>query len=136
MPKELCCAVIDTKGRYNTPKDYAKKPVFDLYLTPERPPQVPFLHPIVPILFIVASTYPPKTVEAAGLDCGIPSFVIAKAVEHKGPKGTEAVDWILNPGHNGGTPLQAFRRALLEASKQWCEINKTEEPREQSPPYR
>ena len=125
VPKELCCAVIDTKGRYNTPRDYAKKPVFDLYLTPDRPPQGPFLHPIVPILFIVASTYPPETVEAAGLDCGVPSFVVAKAVDHRGPKGTEAVDWILNPGQKKGTALQALRQTLLEASEQWRKRNET-----------
>jgi hypothetical protein len=126
VPKELCCAVIDTKGRYNTPKDYAKKSAFDLHLTADVPPQLDFLRPIVPILFIVASTYPPETVEVAGLDCGLPTFVVAKAVEHKGPKGTEAVDWILNPGHNGISPLQAFRQGQLEAEDEWHKINVTE----------
>jgi hypothetical protein len=134
VPKELCCAVVDTKGRYNTPRDYAKKPVFDLYLTPDRPPQLPFLHPIVPILFIIASTYAPETVEAAGLDCGLPTFVVAKAVEHKGPRGTEAVDWVLHPGRNGVVPIQEFREALLAASEQWHMRSQARQSGEQSPP--
>jgi len=79
----------------------------------------------------VASTYPPETVEAAGLDCGIPSFVIAKAVDHKGPKGTDAVDWILNPGRNGIAPRPAFQQALLDASEQWHKRNKTGQTGEQ-----
>ena len=133
VPKELCCAVIDTKGRYDTPGDYAKKPVFDLHMTPDRPPQLQFLRPIVPILFIVASTYPPETVEAAGLNSNIPTFVVARAIDHKGPKGTEAVDWILNLGRNGVTPLQAFRQTLLEASEQWLKRNETRLPDKQSP---
>jgi hypothetical protein len=126
VPKELCCAVVDTKGRYNTPRDYAKKTVFNLDLTADLP-QLEFLGPaIVPILFIVASTNSPDTVEAAGLDCDLRTFVIAKAID-----GTAAVDWHLHPGRDSTPPLLAFRQALLDAAAAWDTRNTSEQPGEQ-----
>lgn len=121
VPKELCCAVIDTKGRYNTPREYASKSALDL---PNQcqVKQLAFLGPrILPVLFIVASNHAPATVEAAGRDCGIATFVIAKAVDHRGANPTVSVEWFLNPGHGGTAPLQALRQTLCLAATQWCE---------------
>ena len=79
-------------------------------------------------VFVKTHVRPPPdffATEAAGLDCGIPSFVIAKAVEHKGQKGTEAVDWFLNPGNDGVAPLHAFQQTVIDASEQWRKRNAT-----------
>jgi hypothetical protein len=121
----MCCAAIDTKGRYNSPQEYVKALAFDL---PNRcdVPQLGFIGgDIVPILFIVASTYSPETVEASGTQCGLSTFVLARAVDGKRPDGTVFVNWHLNPGHDTISPMQKFRDTLIRTADEWEERHRS-----------
>ena len=124
VPKELCCAVIDTKGRYNDPIEYSQKNAFNS-LNNCKTRQLEFLGAeIIPILFILASNVKPNTVEAKGESCGIPSFVIAKAIDHKPNNGKVNVEWILNSGKDNILPISRFKDTLILAAKKWDFKNK------------
>lgn len=123
VPKDLCCAVIDTKGRYETPKKYAEAVGFDLFNTCKRK-QLDFLGPqIAPILFIVASRSSAESIEAAGEACGISTFVMARAVDRKKAAWAEPVHWHLNSDAKGRIPLDRFREKLLRAAERWESTN-------------
>lgn len=119
VPKDLCCAVVDTKGRYNTPKKYAEAKAFN-------PPnncntkQLDFLgQNILPVLFIMATSRSPDRVEAEGEANGISTFVLAKAIDRKTSDWTNTVFWHLNQGMDGILPLSRFRETLRWAANQW-----------------
>lgn len=119
VPKDLCCAVVDTKGRYNTPKKYAEATAFDL---PNKckMKQLDFLGPkILPVLFIIASNFTPDRVEAEGEANGISTFVLAKAVDRKTSDWAGTAFWHLNPGKDGRLPMSRFRDKIRWAAKQW-----------------
>jgi hypothetical protein len=124
VPKDLCCAVIDTKGQYNTPKKYAEKTVFNSDLSGQLS-QIEFLKPqITPVLLILTSTLQPATVEIAGKDCGIETFVLARSINHKGGSGQEWVEWALNARQGSLAPLQALKALLLDAAQRWHRLQK------------
>ena len=119
VPKDLCCAVVDTKGRYNTPGKYAEATAFDL---PNKCKmnQLDFLGPeILPVLFIIASNFTPDRVEAEGETNGISTFVLAKAVDRKPSDWAGTAFWHLNPGKDGHLPMSRFRDKIRLAAQQW-----------------
>lgn len=119
VPKDLCCAVVDTKGRYNTPKKYAEAKAFDL---PNKcnTKQLDFLGPnILPVLFIIATNHSPDRVEAEGEANGISTFVLAKAVDRKPSDWAGTAFWHLNPGKDGHLPMSRFRDKIRWAAQQW-----------------
>ena len=123
VPKDLCCAVIDTKGRYNTPRKYAEATAFDL---PNKcvMKQMDFLGPeILPVLFIISSNYTPDRVEAEGEATGIATFVLAKAVDRNTSDWAGTAFWHLNPGKDGILPMTRFRDRLRWAANQWTSRN-------------
>ena len=123
VPRDLCCAVVDTKGRYETPGIYSKAVAFDL-LNQCKIRQLDFLGPqIVPILFIVASRSTAEAIEAKGAECGIPTFVMARAIDRKQGAWTEPVHWHLNSDGAGTLPMSRFREKLLWAAKRWTVAN-------------
>jgi len=71
------------------------------------------------MLFILASNVKPNTVETKGENCGLPSFVIAKAIDHKPDNGKVNVEWILNNGKDNTLPISRFKDTLILAAKKW-----------------
>lgn len=117
--KELCCAAIDCKGRYDTPQIYAGKTAFNVTNTATTP-QLEILSPTVePILFIMASTYPELTVVARARQHGLTAFVLAHASDHGLVEGRAHVTWTLNGGNRDQPPLQEFRVFLTQAASHW-----------------
>ena len=123
VPKDLCRAVVDTKGRYTPPKKYAEAKAFDL---PNKcnTKQLDFLGSnILPVLFIMATTHSPARVEAEGEANGISTFALAKAMDRKTSDLTGTAFWHLNQGENGILPLSGFRDKLRSAANQWTTRN-------------
>lgn len=119
LPKHLCAAVIDTKGRYDAPRIYAAAPA----LNPRNDstiPQLELLAPdIRPALLILASTRKPLTVMREGEQHHLPTFVVAQAIDHKGSHGTERVTWEVARTANGTLPLDDFRTYIIESVRAW-----------------
>lgn len=119
LPKELCCAAIDYKGRYNTPQLYAGKKAFDVTNTASTP-QLDILAPtIAPILFIMASTLPEHTIVARAKEHGLNAFVLVHARDHGLAEGCANAIWTLNGGDRDQPPLQEFRTLLMQAARRW-----------------
>ena len=119
LPKALCCAAIDCKGRYDTPQTYARKTAFNVINTAITP-QLEILSPTVtPILFIMASTLPEQTVVSRAREHGLSAFVLAHARDHGLMQGHAHVTWTLNGGSRQQPPLQEFKACLEEAAGRW-----------------
>lgn len=119
LPKNLCCAAIDTKGRFNQPRDYARLSAFNVR-NDATTPQLELLAPtIVPILFIFASTYAEETVVAAAMESGMSAFVLVKARDLGLVQGAGYYRWRLNGGDRLQPSLQEFRALLTTAASRW-----------------
>ena len=119
LPKHLCAAVIDTKGRYDTPRIYAAAPAFNA-LNDSKTPQLDLLTPDVkPALLILASTRNPMAVMDEGNQHHLPTFVLARATDHKGSHGTDRVTWKLTRTSTGTLPLADFQSYVTKAVDDW-----------------
>ena len=119
VPKDLCCAAIDTKGRYDQPREYARKRAFNT-TNDATIPQLTLLAPTVePILLILASKYPEQTVLATAKESGMSAFVLVRAHDLGISQGSAHVKWKLNGGNRYQPPLQEFRAFLTEAASRW-----------------
>lgn len=119
LPKYLCCAAIDTKSRYNQPRDYARLPAFNI-TNDAIVPQLALLAPtIAPILFIFASTYEEEAVKAAAWESGMSAFVLVKAHDFGLTHGAGRYGWRLNGGNRSQPPLQEFKGLLKESAGRW-----------------
>jgi hypothetical protein len=119
VPKHLCCAVVDTKGRYDTPRKYAQAVAFDMRHDSDVP-QLQFLGDgITPCLLVMASSGCPSTIREAGRECGLPTFVLARAIDRREDRANQSTEWVLDQGEDGRPPLQAFRQELVAAAARW-----------------
>jgi hypothetical protein len=119
IPKGLCAAVIDTKGRYDTPRVYSEAPAFNDD-NDNTTPQLDLLVPDVkPALFILATTRDPVKVMAEGTQYRLPTFALSRATDHKGDRGTASVTWKLTRSASGTLPLQDFRAYITGAVADW-----------------
>lgn len=124
IPRGLCAAAIDTKGRYDTPRIYAQSVAFnDMNNSTTR--QLDLLLPDVkPALFILATTRNPIAVMTEGEQHHLPTFVLAKATDHKGERGTASVTWKASRTAAGTLPLDDFRTYITAAVHSWHARNR------------
>lgn len=119
LPKHLCAAVIDTKGRYDTPRLYAAASALN-QRNDSTIPQLDLLAPYIrPALLILASTRKPVQVMREGEQHHLPTFVLARATDYKGNHGTERVTWEVAHTANGTLPLDEFRTYVVAAAQAW-----------------
>ena len=119
IPRGMCAAAIDTKGRYDTPRIYAQSVAFN-DMNNSTTPQLDLLLPDVkPALFILATTRDPVAVMAEGDKYGLPTFVLIRATDHKGDRGTVSVTWKASRTAACTLPLDDFQSYITAAVRSW-----------------
>jgi hypothetical protein len=118
VPRELCCAVVDTKTFFADVAAYARQPVFNLMRDATRL-QLDFLGDSISknVLACMTSLSPPL-LESRGKEHGLNVFVLGRY--QAGPIGPKRrTRWELWPGEPGAAPLQRFRSELERAARDW-----------------
>ncbi|MEI7997248.1 MAG: hypothetical protein WCH01_20335 [Methylococcaceae bacterium] len=118
VPKELCCAVIDTKNSFGDVKDYALQPVFNL-MNDATLTQLDFLgNTISKCVFACMTTGDPESLEKNGNEYGLNIFVLGKYQSSPVSDAEKrSLHWTL--ANSKISPLQRFRKEIESAAQNW-----------------
>ena len=118
VPKNLCCAVIDSKNNFSDVVEYANKSVFNL-MNDAKEKQLDFLgNSISTCIFACMSSSSPRSIEVKGSEVGLNVYVLGQYTASKVSDGeNRKLEWLLNDSDH--SPLIRFRRELIRAAEAW-----------------
>lgn len=122
VPRNLCCAVIDTKNYFSDLEEYANKTVVNL-MNDAKDKQLEFLgDSISKCIFVCMCPLSPKNLEAKGSKLGLNVYVLGKHTASKVSDGeNRRLEWLLNNSYK--SPLIRFRNELMKSAKTWEKNN-------------
>ena len=113
VPRHLCCAVVDVKGRFDAGLRYAEASAFNVENTCDIP-QLKLLGPgVLAAVLAITSAAEPQTLSRSCGPLGLETFVLARARDRQRPR-----VWELHRGEIM-PPLIAFKGALQAAAARW-----------------